>query len=248
MTTRHRQALELDRSRPDDKLTLPFRRAARPIVSTVESAIFVLPWGPAVDVMFDPQYAPTSTLTVRLYALWEGSKVLVDSKTITAGTSTPVVVSAAVGCDGFVLTAQLASAAASAIESLVVGFVYEGAHAAGSSSTKLSSFASWSSPAGAAYESSRVIKPSAGTLFQLFGFNAGSTARYVQIHDASAAPGGGTPATAISFPVDAGRPFSLDLGDDGLAFATGMFFGASSDGQQYTADATATFWLKAKYL
>lgn len=249
---RRQVGLELERDKPDEIPKLPFRKAARFTLTTAaETQVLALPWGPAVDVMFDPQGAAQSAITVRLYAVWEGTKVLVDQKVIAAASTLAVLLSATVGADSYVVTAQPAAVPSPAVEQLVVGYVYEGAHSAASALARLASFASWSSPAGTggtAYETTRQIKAAPGTLYMLFGFNASASTRYVQLYDAVAAPATSTPATGISIPVGAGAPFSLDLGDDGLAFATGIFLGLSLAGDTYQPDATALAWFKAKVL
>lgn len=242
---RHVQtALSRDAIPPHEVPKFPYRDAKRRKPKETEDSILTLPWGPAVNVMFDPQGTFATNLTVRLYGVWEGSKVRIASSTIEAGSNAPVLLSGGIGCDSYLVTAQLDAAPATLLETLVVGYVYEGSHEL-AEGRKSPSF--WSKPAGAALEATRVIKPVGGTLFQVFGFNAGAAARYVQLHDVAGA--GAIPVNnlpELCLPVDSGKAFSFDLSVRGRAFANGIQFGISSDATKYVADGAALFRVDAE--
>lgn len=96
-----------------------------------------------------------------------------------------------------------------------------------------------------AYEASRVIKNSAGTLLSLTGFNSGP-AQFIQLHDASALPANGAvPVGPLVFAAAASN-FSIPLGDYGMAFANGIVVCNSSTGPTKTIGA-ADCWFNAVY-
>lgn len=79
-----------------------------------------------------------------------------------------------------------------------------------------------------AYESSHVLKASAGKLVGLVGYNSGPD-QFIQIHDAAAVPADAE-VPAITFKVGSGQNFSLDLPMSGVPFATGIVICNSSTG------------------
>lgn len=67
-----------------------------------------------------------------------------------------------------------------------------------------------------------VGKASAGTLYQVYGYNGNAATRYIHIFNATSLPANGTAPTLAPFAVLAGQWFSLDLTPFGAYFATGI--------------------------
>lgn len=102
----------------------------------------------------------------------------------------------------------------------------------------------WNDQASAAYVAARAVKAAAGSLYQLFGFNNGSSDRYLQVFDSATEPAPGT-KPVFSFPVPAGQSFSLDLPRP-RAFSTGIYVAASTTGHEFTEDGAALFFFNAE--
>lgn len=100
--------------------------------------------------------------------------------------------------------------------------------------------------------SERVVKNTAGRVHQIFGRNTGVTDRYVFVFNHNASGAGARPANGstahlfVPVKVKAGEAFSIDL-DRSRAFATGLYWGASSTDATFTYDGTATFEIAAEY-
>jgi hypothetical protein len=72
-----------------------------------------------------------------------------------------------------------------------------------------------------AYEASRVLKASAGTLISLLGRNNSGSDQYIQLFDSTTVPSNG--ATPVYFfTAFAGSDFSMDLPVTGCPFTTGI--------------------------
>ena len=87
---------------------------ASPVVTTnaSETSILNVPWGPNVDILFDPQnIASFAGGKVVLYAQCRGIRAKLSSVTITDITK-PLWLTGGAGCENYVVTAQLGSAAA----------------------------------------------------------------------------------------------------------------------------------------
>lgn len=97
----------------------------------------------------------------------------------------------------------------------------------------------------AAYEASRVIKASAGTLFGISGYSSNVATQFIQLHDAASLPANGA-APVITFLVPATSPFSIDFGVYGRRFATGIVICNSTVGPTKTIGA-ADCWFDAQY-
>lgn len=67
-----------------------------------------------------------------------------------------------------------------------------------------------STDSSAAAEASAIVKASAGTLYQLVGYNAKTSAQFIQLHDSSTVPAD-TSVPALVFKVAASTAFDLTL-------------------------------------
>lgn len=73
----------------------------------------------------------------------------------------------------------------------------------------------------AAAATSKVIKATPGTLYNLSGYNAKGSAQFIQLHDATSLPAD-TAVPVYSFTVATVGNFNIDFGTYGMAFATGI--------------------------
>ncbi len=89
-----------------------------------------------------------------------------------------------------------------------------------------------------------VVKGSAGTLYGFQGYC--DAAGFVQVHNKASAPTSSN-VPVIVIPVASGAAFSLQLGQSGRAFSTGIAFGFSSTGPTYT-DGGSHLWVDAQYI
>ena len=84
-----------------------------------------------------------------------------------------------------------------------------------------------------AYEASRVLKSSPGTLVTLIGYNSKASAQFIQVFDSATVPADGAPPV-LTFTVAASSNFSVDVPITGIAFASGIAFSNSSTGPTKT--------------
>jgi len=84
-----------------------------------------------------------------------------------------------------------------------------------------------------AYEASKVLKATPGTLLSLTGYNSKGSAQFIQVHDAAALPADAA-VPAYTFTVAASSNFALDLPLTGAPFAAGIVVCNSSTGPAKT--------------
>lgn len=96
-----------------------------------------------------------------------------------------------------------------------------------------------------AYAASLVVKASAGTLWGVAGYNSGP-AQFLQLHDAAALPANGAIPVGPLVAIAAASNFSIDFGEYGMAFATGIVVSNSTTGPIKTIGA-ADCWIAARY-
>ena len=92
-----------------------------------------------------------------------------------------------------------------------------------------------------AYEASRVIKASAGRLRVLMGYNSKTSAQFIQVFNSTTVPADAT-APIYTFTVPASSNFSLDLGETGDYFSTGIAVSNSSTGATKTIGSADVFF------
>ncbi len=96
------------------------------------------------------------------------------------------------------------------------------------------------------YESSRVIKGSAGKLYGVSGYNSNSSQQFIQIHNSSNVPADSS-IPVITFTVPGGSPFSIDFGPVGRSFSNGIVVCNSSTGPLKTIGSNDC-WFDAQYV
>ena len=116
----------------------------------------------------------------------------------------------------------------------------------GNVKTTTSTVTAASNASSTAYEASHVIKASSGTLYRLTGYNSKASAQFIQLHDAASLPAD-TAVPVLIFSVPATSNFSLDFGDSGMNFTTGIVVCDSSTGPTKTIGAADCFF-SAQYV
>ena len=96
-----------------------------------------------------------------------------------------------------------------------------------------------------AYEASRIVKPKPGVVFGLTGYNSKSSAQFIHLYNTKVLPADGA-VPVVTFTVAASSNFSLDFGESGRAFSTGVVIGNSSTGPTKTIG-SADVWFDVQY-
>lgn len=96
-----------------------------------------------------------------------------------------------------------------------------------------------------AYEASRIVKSSPGKVYGLTGYNSKTAEQFIQLHDAKIVPADAA-VPKVVFKVAASSNFSLDFGQSGREFSTGIVICDSSTATTKTLG-SADCWFDVQY-
>lgn len=96
-----------------------------------------------------------------------------------------------------------------------------------------------------AYAASLIVKASAGNLYAITGYNSKTSAQFIQVHNSTTVPAD-TAVPIYMFTVPATSNFSLDFGNLGEQFSTGIVVCNSSTGPTKNIGA-ADCWFTVRY-
>ena len=96
-----------------------------------------------------------------------------------------------------------------------------------------------------AYEASTISKASPGTVYSITGYNAKTSAQFIQLHDSATLPAD-TAVPAVIFSVPASSNFFYDFGEIGRYCSSGITVCNSSTGATKTIG-SADCWINIQY-
>jgi hypothetical protein len=128
-SSKHGPAIDPALRSISDRYFVNIRSETYRSVRLKEADVLAVPWGPRIDVMFDPKGAPGIIGgKVRVMARTAGTEVEIGNLSITSADQ-PLAISIASGCDEYVVKAQLGTdpgPGAHSVESYFFARVYDG--------------------------------------------------------------------------------------------------------------------------
>ena len=95
------------------------------------------------------------------------------------------------------------------------------------------------------YVASQLVKPAAGVLYGISGYNSKASAQFIQIFDSASLPAEGAIPKVI-LTIGASGNYSADFGVLGRGFANGIYVTNSSTGSTKTIG-SADIWVDARF-